>query len=129
MLKSIACIAAGATVGATSRWLLGLAFNGLLPLIPMGTLFANLAGGYLIGVMLGIVAFFPQFPGEARLFIITGFLGSLTTFSTFSGEVILLIQERHLLAAGLTVALHLLGSLVMTGLGIATCMFFVRFLR
>lgn len=123
---SILCIVAGAGAGAVTRWVLALACNGLAPLIPMGTLFANLAGGYAIGVMLGVVAFFPQFPEGARLFIITGFLGSLTTFSTFSGEVVLLIQQRHIFAAASTVVLHVGGSLVMTGLGIAT---FVQCLR
>ena len=126
MLRSIVCISAGAGIGAVLRWLLGLAFNGVMPLIPLGTLLANLAGGYCIGVMLGVVAFYPQFPGEARLFIITGFLGALTTFSTFSGEVVLLIQQRHLLAAMTAVALHVVGSLVMTGLGIVTVTVFVR---
>lgn len=126
MLKSVVCICAGASIGAVLRWVLGLAFNGALPLIPLGTLLANLSGGYVIGVMLAVIVFFPQFPPEARLFIITGMLGSLTTFSTFSGEVVLLIQERHLLAAALTVALHVAGSLVMTGLGIATVTAFVR---
>lgn len=126
MLQHIVCISAGAVIGALLRWVLALAFNGVLPLLPLGTLLANLSGGYLIGVALGVVAFFPQFPVEARLFIITGFLGSLTTFSSFSGEVVLLLQERHLLAAFLVVVLHLFGSLIMTGLGIASVTVFAR---
>lgn len=126
MLKSIVCICAGACFGAVLRWVLGLAFNGVLPLLPLGTLLANLSGGYAIGVMLAVISFFPQVPPEARLFIITGVLGSLTTFSTFSGEVVLMIQERHLLAAALTVTLHVVGSLVMTALGIATVTALVR---
>lgn len=126
MVTNVLCISAGASIGALLRWVLGMAFNGALPLIPLGTLLANLAGGYCIGVMLAVVAFFPQFPVEARLFIITGFLGALTTFSTFSGEVVLLIQERHMFAAFAAVILHVLGSLVMTGLGMATVMLFVR---
>lgn len=126
MLQNILCISAGASIGAVVRWLLGLAFNAALPLLPLGTLIANLAGGYLIGVMLGVVAFFPQFPDGARLFVITGFLGALTTFSTFSGEVALLIQGRHILAAVSLVGLHVLGSLAMTGLGIATVTLFAR---
>lgn len=120
----IAYIAAGASLGAVLRWILGLAFNGVMPLLPMGTLLANLAGGYCIGVMLGVVALFPQFPDGARLFIITGFLGALTTFSTFSGEVTLLIQQRHVFAAVFLVGLHVLGSLALTGVGIATAMLF-----
>ncbi|SBW09708.1 Protein CrcB homolog [uncultured delta proteobacterium] len=126
MLQNILCISAGASIGAVMRWLLGLAFNAVLPLLPLGTLIANLTGGYLIGVMLGVVAFFPQFPDGARLFVITGFLGALTTFSTFSGEVVLLIQGRHIVAAVFLVGLHVLGSLAMTGLGIATVTLFAR---
>ena len=126
MLQNVLCISAGASLGALLRWVLGIAFNGIMPLIPLGTLLANLTGGYCIGVMLGVVAFFPQFPDAMRLFVITGFLGALTTFSTFSGEVVLLIQERHLLAALILVALHVLGSLAMTGFGIATSMLFAR---
>lgn len=126
MAHNILYIAAGASVGAVVRWFLGLTFNGLVPLLPMGTLFANLAGGYLIGVMLGVVALFPQFPDAARLFIITGFLGALTTFSTFSGEVVLLIQERHILAATTLAGLHFFGSLALTACGIATVVFFAK---
>jgi len=126
MVYNILAIAVGASIGAVVRWFLGLAFNGLVPLLPMGTLIANLAGGYLIGVMLGVVALFPQFPDVARLCIITGFLGALTTFSTFSGEVVLLIQERHILAATTLAGMHLLGSLALTALGIATVLFFVK---
>lgn len=126
MVRNILYIASGASVGAVLRWFLGLAFNGLVPLLPMGTLLANLAGGYLIGVMLGVVALFPQFPDAARLFIITGFLGALTTFSTFSGEVVLLIQTRHIFAATVLAGTHLFGSLALTACGIATVMFFVK---
>ena len=126
MLQNVLCISLGASLGALLRWVTGLAFNGLVPLIPLGTLLANLTGGYCIGVMLGVIAVCPQFPEAMRLFIITGFLGALTTFSTFSGEVVLLIQQRHILAALVLIALHLLGSLAMTGFGIATSMLFVR---
>ena len=126
MLQNILCICAGASIGAVVRWFLGLAFNAAMPLLPLGTLLANLSGGYLIGIMLGVVAFYPQFPDAARLFIITGFLGALTTFSTFSGEVVLLIQARHILAALALVGLHVFGSLAMTGLGIATTVLFAK---
>lgn len=129
MFRSILCIAAGASLGATLRWMLSLAFNAAVPLIPMGTLLANLVGGYLMGVMLGAVAFFPQISLEMKLFIVTGFLGSLTTFSAFSGEVVLLIQQRHFFAVFAMIALHVAGSLLMTGLGIATFAFSLRFLR
>ena len=126
MLQNVFFISVGASLGALLRWVLGLAFNRAIPMIPLGTLLANLSGGYCIGVMLGVVAAFPQFPDGMRLFIITGFLGALTTFSSFSGEVVLLIQQRHILAALILIALHLLGSLAMTGLGILTAMLFVR---
>ena len=120
MLQNILFISAGASIGAVLRWFLGLALNVVLPLIPLGTLLANLAGGYIVGVMLGLVALFPEFPAGARLFIITGFLGALTTFSTFSGEVVLLLQSRHLFAALGLVGLHVIGSLALTALGILT---------
>lgn len=126
MLQNILYICSGACIGAVARWMLGIAFNGLVPLLPMGTLLANLAGGYLIGVMLGVVAFFPQFPDGARLFMITGFLGALTTFSTFSGEVVLLLQERHIFAAVSLVGMHVIGSLALTMLGIATTTAFAK---
>jgi CrcB protein len=126
MLHSVLYISAGASIGAVIRWMLGLAFNAMLPLLPLGTLLANLAGGYCIGIMLGVVTFFPQFPDGARLFIITGFLGGLTTFSTFSGEVALLLQDRHVLAALSLMGLHVLGSLAMTGVGIVTATMLAR---
>ncbi len=126
MVLHVVCISAGASLGALLRWVLGRALNGMVPLLPMGTLLVNLAGAYCLGVMLGIVAFFPQFPDNARLFVITGFLGALTTFSTFSGEVVLLLQERHFLAATALVAMHLAGSFTLTGLGIATASLFVK---
>lgn len=126
MARNILFICAGASVGATLRWLLGLACNGLVPLIPMGTLIANLAGGYLIGIMLAAAVFFPQIPDGVRLFVITGFLGALTTFSTFSGEIALLLQQRHFVAAMTAVFLHVAGSLAMTALGMGTVAFFAR---
>ena len=126
MLQNILFISAGASIGAVLRWFLGLALNAVFPLIPLGTLLANLAGGYIIGVMLGLVALFPEFPAGARLFIITGFLGALTTFSTFSGEVVLLLQNRHLFAALGLVGLHVIGSLALTALGILTAHLLVK---
>jgi len=113
-------IGVGAALGAWLRWGLGLWFNPLLPQLPLGTLTANLAGGYLIG---GAVAFFELHQGlspEWRLLIITGFLGGLTTFSTFSAETVtLLLREQYAWALGI-IAAHLGGSLLMTVLGIHT---------
>ncbi|PTQ80472.1 camphor resistance protein CrcB [Nitrosomonas ureae] len=110
----------GASLGAVLRWLLGLSLNALFPSIPLGTLVANLIGGYLIGVALAIFAHHPGLTPEWRLFVITGFLGGLTTFSTFSAEVTVLIQEGRMLWALGAISAHVIGSLVMTMLGLAT---------
>jgi CrcB protein len=120
MLTSILAISVGAALGAVSRWLLGMTLNTLFPTIPPGTLAANLIGGYLIGVAVAVFANQPNLPPEWRLFIITGFLGGLTTFSTFSAEVVSLLQQGRLLWAGAAISVHLLGSLAMTMLGLAT---------
>ena len=120
VLQSIFAISLGASAGAVLRWLLGRWLNALYPSIPPGTLAANLVGGYLIGIA---VAFFAGQPGlapEWRLMIITGFLGGLTTFSTFSAEVTTLLQQGRLLSAGAAISIHVGGSLVMTILGLAT---------
>ena len=120
MLKAIAAISLGASVGAVARWQLSVALNALFPMVPLGTLAANLIGGYLIGIAVAWFAFHPEVAPEWRLLIITGFLGGLTTFSTFSAEVVALIQAQRLGWAMLTITAHLLGSLAMTGLGILT---------
>lgn len=110
----------GASLGAVLRWLLGMSLNALFPAIPPGTLAANLIGGYLIGVALAVFAHHPGLTPEWRLFVITGFLGGLTTFSTFSAEVTVLIQEGRILWAFGAIAAHVTGSLLMTMLGLAT---------
>lgn len=110
----------GAAFGAWLRWWLGLFLNPLFPTLPFGTLVANLLGGYLVGVA---VAFFSEhagLPPEARLFIITGFMGGLTTFSTFSAEAVTLISRSEYFWALAHTTVHLGGSLVMTVLGILT---------
>lgn len=110
----------GAALGAWLRWWLGIAFNPVLPTLPLGTLAANLIGGYLVGVA---VAFFSEHAGlspEARLFVITGFMGGLTTFSTFSAEAVTLISRNEYLWALAHTTVHLGGSLAMTSLGILT---------
>lgn len=120
MLNSILAISAGASLGAVLRWLLGTSLNALFPVIPPGTLAANLIGAYLAGVALAI---FPHYPGlapEWRLLVITGFLGGLTTFSTFSVEITELIQQGRLFWATGAIGAHVLGSLIMTLLGLAT---------
>ena len=120
MLSSILAISVGASAGAVSRWLLGLALNSLFPPIPMGTLVANLVGGYCIGLFMGVCAFFPLIAPEWRLLVSTGFLGALTTFSTFSAEVVGLLQQGRFAMAATAAGLHLFGSLLMTFLGIAS---------
>lgn len=126
MLYSVLAISLGASLGAVSRWLLGLGFNALFPTIPPGTLLANLLGGYLIGIAVTVFAANPHLPPEWRLMVITGFLGGLTTFSTFSVEVTSLLQQGRLLWAGGAIAVHVMGSLLMTLLGMATMSFFQR---
>ncbi len=120
MLHSIIAISIGAACGAVLRWFLGVSLNAILPTIPLGTLTANLVGGYLIGVAFVFFANNPQLTPEWRLLIITGFLGGLTTFSTFSVEVTTLLQQNKLLWASAAIAVHVLGSLLMTVLGMAT---------
>ena len=110
----------GAVLGAWARWGLSLLLNQTVPNLPLGTLVANLVGGYMIGIA---VALFGQMPGlapEWRLFAVTGFLGALTTFSTFSAEAVSLLQTAQYGWAVLHSGLHLFGSLVATFLGIAT---------
>ena len=122
-MSTVIAICIGACVGALSRWQLGLWLNpspahgGLLP---WGTLAANLIGGYLIGVCMGVFQQLPELDPVWRLTLVTGFLGALTTFSSFSSEVVNMLQQgRFALATG-TAALHLFGSLVLTLLGLKT---------
>lgn len=113
-------VGGGAAFGAWLRWWLGVLLNPVFPTLPPGTLAANLIGGYLIGVA---VAFFTEhagLPPEARLFVITGFMGGLTTFSTFSAESVTLISRGEYTWALAHTAVHLGGSLLMTALGILT---------
>jgi CrcB protein len=115
-----AAVAAGAALGALLRWQLGERLNALLPTLPLGTLAANLLGGYLVGVALAVIAALPTLSPEWRLFVITGFLGGLTTFSTFSAEIVQQLQQGRLGWALAGIAAHLGGSLVATAAGIGT---------
>lgn len=110
----------GAALGAWARWLLGLMLNPLLIALPLGTLAANVIGGYLIGVAVGVFHLNTHFPLAWKLFAITGFLGGLTTFSTFSAEVVeRLLAGQPGLAIGLA-TVHMAGSLIATYLGLLT---------
>ena len=120
----VLAICIGASIGALARWGLGLWLNpGAL--LPWGTLAANLLGGYLVGVCVAVFQALPNLDPVWRLALVTGFLGALTTFSSFSAEVVgMLEQQRYALAFG-TAALHLLGSLLLTIAGIRTAMFLI----
>jgi len=118
-MTSVLAICMGACLGALARWQLGLWLNtggGL----PWGTLAANLIGGYAIGVCVGVFQALPQLDPVWRLALVTGFLGALTTFSSFSAEVVAMLQEARYLLALLTAVTHLAGSLLLTVLGLKT---------
>jgi len=123
-MLSVIAICIGACLGALARWGLGLWLNpGAV--IPLGTLAANLIGGYLVGVCVAVFQALPNLDPAWRLAVITGFLGALTTFSSFSAEVVgMLGQQRYALAFG-TTAIHLFGSLLLTIAGIQTVTFFI----
>jgi CrcB protein len=110
----------GAALGAWLRWWLGIALNAVTPNLPLGTLAANLIGGYLIGVAVEVFSQQGALPVEMRLFVITGFLGGLTTFSSFSAEAVGLLMESRYAWAILLISSHLIGSIIMTVLGIFT---------
>lgn len=120
MLKSLFAIAIGASAGAWIRWGLGMCLNGLFPTMPPGTVLANLVGGYIIGLALAFFASNPSISQEWRLLITTGFCGGLTTFSTFSAETLTLIQEGRVVWALGAISVHVIGSLLMTALGLLT---------
>ena len=120
MLAALIAISLGASLGAVLRWGLGVGLNHLFPTLPPGTLVANLVGGYLIGLAVAVFAQRPELSPEWRLFVITGFLGGLTTFSTFSAEVVHALQQGRTGWAAATVATHVVGSLALTLAGLAT---------
>jgi len=120
MFYTVLAIFSGAGFGALLRWFLGSKLNSLYPTLPLGTLSANLLGGYLIGLAIAFFASNTALTPEWRLFIITGFLGGLTTFSTFSAEVVTLIQEGKISMSIVAIVLHVMGTISMTFLGIGT---------
>ncbi len=120
MLRSVLAISAGSSLGALLRWWFATRLNAAFPPIPPGTLTANLVGGYVVGVALAFFAFYSALAPEWRLFVITGFCGGLTTFSTFSAEVVSLLQQGRASLALAAAAVHLIGSVLMTLAGIGT---------
>ena len=120
MWRAMVAISLGSSLGALLRWWLGTLLNAHFPTIPPGTLAANLIGGYLVGVAMAFFATYTAIAPEWRLFVITGFCGGLTTFSTFSAEVVTLLQQGRALWACAAAAVHLFGSVVMTLAGIGS---------
>lgn len=120
ILSNVLAVGIGAALGAIARWLLGMWLNHATSSLPWGTLAANLVGAYLIGLALGCFLLFPETPGWMKLLVTTGFLGGLTTFSTFSAETVGLIERgEYLMAIGYS-GLSLFGALMLTVLGLLT---------
>lgn len=124
MWKSIVAVCAGASLGALLRWWLGMVLNSLFPTIPPGTLAANLIGGYVIGLAIAFFATYSALAPEWRLLIVTGFCGGLTTYSTYSAELVTLLQQGRILWACAAAGTHLAGSVLMTLAGIGTVTLF-----
>lgn len=119
-------VGVGAALGAWTRWGLGILLNPMFPTLPLGTLAANLTGGLLIGLTMGALSHFESLPPEMRLLVTTGFLGAMTTFSTFSAETVSLIVRQQWSWAATLVLAHLAGSLLMTMAGIGAVRLFLR---
>ena len=123
-MMAFLAIGLGAAIGAWMRWGLGLWLNPVFPAMPLGTLAANLIGGSLVGLIIAWFSEHPGLPPEARLFLITGLLGGLTTFSTFSAEVVTALIRGLWLTGGLIAFVHMSGSFLATGLGFYTMRLF-----
>ena len=124
MFQSLILVSTGAAIGASLRWGLGLWLNSLFSTLAFGTLVANFIGWFLMGILVSAFWLFPQFSPEWRLFLVTGFLGALTTFSSFSGEVIELFFKEEWVNGLFVLVSHLVGCLIFTVLGI----YFFRFI-
>jgi CrcB protein len=110
-------VGVGAALGAWVRWVLGILLNSLVPNLPLGTLAANLIGGYLIGVAVAFFSHHAHVPMELRLLVITGLLGGMTTFSSFSAEAVGLLNAGRYGWMALLITTHVLGSIALTLLG------------
>lgn len=117
MIKSVLAVIIGGSVGCLIRWLIALRFNALLPYLSAGTLIVNLVGGFIIGMATAYFMKCPQLDPAWRLLIVTGLCGGMTTFSTFSAEIMLLMQSGNYLWALFSMMSHVLGSLLMVFAG------------
>lgn len=122
----VLAVGGGAALGAWLRWGLGVLLNPVFPTLPLGTLAANLIGGYLMGIALALLSHFAAMPAEVRLLVTTGFLGGLTTFSTFSAEATTLLARQQTCWAAALIAAHVTGSILMTLAGIGCVRLMLR---
>ena len=120
MIKPVLAISIGTALGALLRWALGLKLNAILEVIPFGTVAANLLAAYVIGLATASFATTSNLSPEWKLLIITGFCGGLSTFSTFSMEIVTLLQRQQFAWAAGSIGLHVVGSVLMTLAGMAT---------
>ena len=120
IISQIVSICIGASLGALLRYGLGLSMNSIFPTMPLGTFFANILGGFLMGVFMGLIKDQSFFPDTIKLAIATGFLGSLTTFSTFSAETLTLLTHGQYLWSSIMITSHVAGSIFATFLGLYT---------
>ncbi|MFZ4834361.1 fluoride efflux transporter CrcB [Rouxiella sp. Mn2063] len=114
MFSTLLAVFIGGGVGSVARWYIGLKMNGMTPLFPAGTLTVNLVGSFIIGLCIAIFSRMTQLDPLWRVILTTGFCGGLTTFSTFSMEVVTMLQDGRMAAAGLNILLNLVGSIAMT---------------
>jgi CrcB protein len=117
-MGAIVAVGAGAAIGAWLRWGLSLVLNPLFPTVPLGTLAANLVGGFLMGICMALISHYQAMAPELRLLLTTGFLGGLTTFSTFSAEATTLLSRGQLGWGAALVAAHVVGSIALTLAGL-----------
>ncbi len=116
-MKNFFYIGLAAAMGAWSRWGIGILLNAMHPVYPLGTLTANLVGGYFMGISMGAFELFNDLSPDLKIIINIGFLGGLTTFSAFTAEVFQLLQKNEFVASLTLIALHVIGSLLMAYLG------------
>jgi len=118
MFSTLLAVFIGGGIGSVARWYISLKMNGMTSLFPAGTLTVNLVGSFIIGLCIAIFSRMTQLDPLFRVILTTGFCGGLTTFSTFSMEVVTMLQDGRMAAAGLNVLLNLVGSIAMTLLAV-----------